>query len=78
MRKSYTIIVLFFVFSFLVSCSTMQYAIKRNQDLTAQQVDDFYQKMEMLFIYLLLMQTFQLFGHTMKIELKFTGYRKEK
>ena len=44
MRKSYTIIVLFFVFSFLVSCSTMQYAIKRNQDLTAQQVDDFYQK----------------------------------
>ena len=44
MRKSYTIIVLFFVFSFLVSCSTMQYNIKRNQDLTAKQVNYFYQK----------------------------------
>ena len=44
MRKSYTIIVLCFVLSFLVSCSTMQYAIKRNQDLTAKQVDCFYQK----------------------------------
>lgn len=44
MRKSYTIIFLLFIFSFLESCSTMQYNIKANRDLTAKQLNYFYQK----------------------------------
>lgn len=44
MRKCYTIIVLLFIFSLLVSCSTMQYNIKRNKDLTVRQVNYFYKK----------------------------------
>lgn len=44
MRKNYTIIVLLFIFSFLVSCSTAQYTIKRNKDLTVRQVNYFYKK----------------------------------
>lgn len=76
MRKCYTIIVLLFIISFLVSCSTVRYNIKRNKDLTVRQVNYFYKKMGMLFICVLLMQLFQLFGLTMKIKLKFTDYRK--
>lgn len=44
MRKCYTIIVLLFIISFLVSCSTVRYNIKRNKDLTVRQVNYFYKK----------------------------------
>lgn len=44
MKKSYTILVLFFICAFLASCSTMQYNIRKNRNFTTKQVDYFYKK----------------------------------